>query len=395
MTFVILTHNEETVFRLLDQLIGQRVVIIDDESKEEYRRRLEDHAAKPIVVVRHLLLNFAAQRNYANTLIGQEWIFMIDADETLEFRASTMAEMLDNIASSGIDTISVRRRNVVYKSDGRREEFEENHIRGYRNIGLKWKGPVHEAMQPGAATLKSSFCIRHEKTEDHQKNQHDFYSLLNSKILLSYCVTESVRDAFVCAQIGQQRLPSNCKQLIVSEAPLGSLNISPYFVVNPEIGSGESLNLSRQRNLAIRYAIENGFDWLVILDCDSLVLDIKKMPSSGYGTAWVWWQEKGELLSKVSRDKTDRWTERSWFILGRDVFTQPWCRFDEGYVGYGFQDWDFHEHVVTRNGIQRTESDIRAVHLWHAPRSAMGSGNSERFHRKRDEYALANHPQTC
>lgn len=388
MNFVILTHNNDKVFPLLDSLVGQKVWIVDDESDRAYVERMRAHPSKPSIHMRRLLLDFSAQRNHILQFLPQDaWICMIDSDEQLDFDPNELVKCSE--VNWAAPSIWMDRYNWITDGEGRRSLFNtEIHYRCYRNSDNFWKNPIHEEPPQRQAGFHFKGNISHEKTMDYWSEQSRFYDLFKRKILLTYCVTDSVREDFLRAQALQPTLPPNVKQLVIANA---QMELPPHIdcVWNNEVGDGESFNLATQRNLAINYAIEKQYDWLFILDCDSIIIDIKKLPESGYGTAKIWMQQEGEPFSAVDWNEKERWDEYSWFVLGRELFSKSWCRFDEAYKGSYHQDWDFHEHVIYRNGIARTESDVRAVHLWHPRRSDARPDNHERFEKKRAEYRAA------
>lgn len=389
MNFVILTHNNEKVFPLLDSLVGQKVWIVDDESERAYVQRMQEHPSKPIIMMRRLLLDFSAQRNHILQFIPQnEWICMIDSDEQLEFDPNELVKCSET--NFGAASIALDRYNWVIDASGERKLFSvEKKVRCYRNTPSNlWVGALHEHLPEFDNCFHFSGKIIHEKTQDYWDKQSRFYEIFKQKILLSYCVSEAVLPDFREAQFLQPKLPFNVKQLAVSNRPIVWFN-DIESIWDKQVGDGESFNLAVQRNLAIGYAIERGYDWLVILDVDSILLDIKHLPESGYSSAMIWKQHQDEPLSAVDWNQKERWQECSWFVLGRDIFSKNWCRFDESYKGAYHQDLDFHEHVLTRNGISRPESGVRAAHLWHPQRMPLIPQNEALFQWKRKEFQEA------
>jgi glycosyltransferase involved in cell wall biosynthesis len=211
-SFAITTHNEgEYIQRLLDQLIphcratGDEMVILDDYSDDEETKWILSGITRSSVVdgdtfrlrlaSRKLNGDFAAHKNHLNAICRGEYIFQIDADETLH------PNLLENLhavldANETVDLFAIPRVNTV---EGLTEEdikrwgwrinekgwvmFPDYQTRLYRNHpDIKWVGQVHERIT-GHKTMtplpaEEEWSLYHGKTIERQRKQNEFYSTL-------------------------------------------------------------------------------------------------------------------------------------------------------------------------------------------------------------------------
>lgn len=191
-------------------------------------------------------------------------------------------------------------------------------------------------------------------------------------ILLAYCVSTSLMPTLERSFAVQREFPlaSDCTSTLISNKGF------------PPIGDGPDFNLARARNYAIGFARIVNADWIVCLDSDSVWLGVSRLPESGYGLPLIRFQRKGESLDCQSAQRIQRgqnWQHGSWFILRRDIFTQPWCRFDERFVGHGYEDWDFNRNILAAHGVHRSDTDAHALHLYHSIRSRPLAANRDLF----------------
>lgn len=158
----------------------------------------------------------------------------------------------------------------------------------------------------------------------------------------------------------------------------GWMDDLPCAVV--DCGEGDDFCISKARNAAIGFARREGYDWVVLLDADHVVLNPMELaPRSGFGapmTAWQWEHEGFPLDLSAA----ERWMESQWWILGREHFGRQFC---EQFVGYGFEEVDFQRHVMA--DVPVTETDLRVVHLWH-PRRAARWADVQLFEQRKREY---------
>ena len=205
VSFAITTHDEgECISDLLSQLqehieenkTDDEIVILDDFSSDpDTVYILEKYSSFPYVQVhrRALEKDFGAQKNYLNTLCTGDYIFQIDADETL---APGLLQNLHAIlaGNSQVDLFYIPRVNIV-------EGLTDEHInqwgwtvnengwvmwpdfqtRLYKNNSeITWTGKVHERIVGFGlfAHLPEDeiYAIVHRKQIERQEEQNALYA---------------------------------------------------------------------------------------------------------------------------------------------------------------------------------------------------------------------------
>ena len=204
VSFAITTHDEgECISDLLSQLqehieenkTDDEIVIVDDFSSDpDTVYILENYSNFPYVQVhrRALEKDFGSQKNYLNTLCTGDYIFQIDADETL---APGLLQNLHAILAGNpqVDLFYVPRVNIV-------EGLTDEHInqwgwtvnddgwvmwpdfqtRLYKNKPeILWAGAVHERIGGfgNFAHLPEEevYAIIHRKQIERQEEQNALY----------------------------------------------------------------------------------------------------------------------------------------------------------------------------------------------------------------------------
>ncbi len=202
ISYSILTHNETDS---LDQLLGRlfeykdpddEVIIVDDHSDNEKTIELLETYSSIYDLryeQRHLMKDFAGQKNYLRKMCSGDYIFNIDADEL------PTKQLIGNLKSiletnPKIDLLLVPRINTV-------EGLTDEHVRywgwqvndrGWINFpdwqprihrnrsNIHWTKPVHEIMEGYAEysflPTEPEYCLTHHKTIDRQEKQNAFYS---------------------------------------------------------------------------------------------------------------------------------------------------------------------------------------------------------------------------
>jgi glycosyltransferase involved in cell wall biosynthesis len=205
ISFAITTHNEGAYIQeLLDQLVpyceetGDEIVIVDDFSTDDFTRSiLHGYAtAENIHLYEHALNNdFAAHKNFLNSMCSGDYIFQIDADETLH--PNLLAYLHDIVGHyTDIDLFLIPRVNVV---NGLTQEdiqrwgwsvndlgwvmFPDYQTRLYKNhASIKWEGKVHERITgfktQAPLPAEEEWSLYHIKDIGRQRMQNDFYSTI-------------------------------------------------------------------------------------------------------------------------------------------------------------------------------------------------------------------------
>ena len=209
ISFFVTAYNEyEDLKRLLGQLTqvikhsDELVIQLDSKATVEVITLVDEFIAKnkdSILIKKcHFDLNgdFASFKNNGKSYCTKEWIFQIDADETLSETFSTVIHQV--LESNGeIDLMSVPRVNIVKgleQNDVIRWGWQLNNQswvnwpdlqhRIFRNKPeIKWVNKVHEKIVGWRtyAELPSeddSYALYHIKDIDRQRMQNEFYSTL-------------------------------------------------------------------------------------------------------------------------------------------------------------------------------------------------------------------------
>lgn len=204
VSFAVTVHNEgEYIERLLRQLreyieeneTGDEIVILDDFSDDiDTISTLEEYSNLPFVQLhrRALERNFGAQKSHLNTLCTGDYIFQIDADETL---APELLENLHTIleANAMVDLYWIPRVNTVEGLTAEHIErwgwrvnddgwvmWPDYQSRLYRNSpDIVWIGKVHERIDGHENFVRlpelKDYSILHDKHIDRQEEQNAFY----------------------------------------------------------------------------------------------------------------------------------------------------------------------------------------------------------------------------
>tara|TARA_B110000285_G_scaffold21195_1_gene20553 strand:+ start:199 stop:834 length:636 start_codon:yes stop_codon:yes gene_type:complete len=209
ISFLVTAYNEhEELQRLLDQLIkvieptDELVLQLDTKATEQVIRLVDGFIVKhggPITIKKcHFSLdgNFAAFKNNAKSYCTKDWVFQIDADETLSETFCTAVHQVLEV-NEEIDLISIPRVNIVKglkQNDITNWHWQvnqhgwvnwpDNQHRIFRNKPeIKWVNKVHEKIVGWQtyAELPSeddSYALYHIKDIDRQRAQNEFYSTL-------------------------------------------------------------------------------------------------------------------------------------------------------------------------------------------------------------------------
>ena len=204
ISYSILTHNEtDSLLKLIDFLVSFRdkedeIVILDDYSDNEKTKEILDimvsmHELK--FEQRHLLKDYAGQKNYLKNMCSGDYIINIDADELPHKQViKNIKEILES--NSTVDLYYVPRINTV---DG----MTQDHInkwrwqvneRGWINFpdwqgriwrnrpNIRWEKPVHEMLvgfkEYAFLPQEEEYCFYHPKTIEQQEKQNNFYSTI-------------------------------------------------------------------------------------------------------------------------------------------------------------------------------------------------------------------------
>lgn len=205
ISFAVTTHNEgQYIQTLLDQLVpycaesGDEIVVVDDHSTDELTiSLLNTYSVDNTIRLFHHELNgdFAGHKNYLTEQCLGDYIFQIDADETLHPNLLTyLHDIVDN--NQNVDLFFLPRVNIVNgltDEDIRRWGWQVNEkgwvmfpdyqTRLYRNhVDIRWEGKVHERIVGAKVTAplpdEEEWSIIHTKDIERQRLQNEFYSTI-------------------------------------------------------------------------------------------------------------------------------------------------------------------------------------------------------------------------
>ena len=201
ISYSILVHNEDETFeKLLHRLIEYKqpqdeIVVLDDYSDNEKTKAVLDYYSSTCDIIldqRHLLNDYASQKNYLKGMCTGDYTFNLDADEIITHWF--MKDIHEILEGNEVDLIFVPRINTV-------EGITEQHVRAwgwqinekgwinypdwqgriFRNRpNIRWEKPVHEQLT-GFQTyahlpMEQKYSIVHPKTIDRQMKQNQKYS---------------------------------------------------------------------------------------------------------------------------------------------------------------------------------------------------------------------------
>ena len=204
ISYSILAHNEtDSLQNLLDFLIKRKdeedeIVILDDFSDNEETKRLLDFFVSVHEIKfekRHLLGDFAQQKNHLKNMCSGDYIFNLDADEIPHQRMMNNLKPILEVNPT-VDLYYVPRVNTV---DGLTQEHI-NHWRwnvnekGWVNWpdwqgriwknrpNIKWERPVHEILvgfkEYAHLPAEEEFAFYHPKDIKKQEKQNQFYGTI-------------------------------------------------------------------------------------------------------------------------------------------------------------------------------------------------------------------------
>jgi glycosyltransferase involved in cell wall biosynthesis len=204
VSYSILTHNEtDSLLKLIEFIVKHKdkedeIVILDDYSDNEKTKEILDtmcsiHEFK--FEQRHLLKDYASQKNHLKNMCSGDYIFNLDADELPnKWLIKNIKGILE--ANPTIDLYWVPRVNTV-------EGLTQDHIqqwgwnvneKGWVNFpdyqgriwrnrpNIMWKNPVHEVLEGYKEhtflPAEEEFCFYHPKDIGRQEKQNEFYDTI-------------------------------------------------------------------------------------------------------------------------------------------------------------------------------------------------------------------------
>ena len=201
VSYAILTHNEDKELKkLLDFLIKHKdkkdeIVILDDYSDNKKTMEILDFYVPKYDIVyeqRHLLKDFANQKNYLTRMCKGEYIINIDADEIphkqLMINMKTILKSnptIDLYYVPRVNTVNGLTNEHVQKWGWRIDDkgwvnFPDWQGRIWRNRpNIRWEKPVHERLvgfkEYTHLPAEKEYSFIHHKEIKKQEQQNNFY----------------------------------------------------------------------------------------------------------------------------------------------------------------------------------------------------------------------------
>ena len=204
LSYSLLTHNETNSLLKLVEFIAKykdeedEIVILDDFSDNQKTKEILETMCSIYEIKfeqRHLLKDYAGQKNYLKNMCSGDYIFNLDADELPHKSLMTNIKSILE-ANPTIDLYWVPRINMV---EGIKQEhidkwrwqvnekgwinFPDYQGRIWRNRpNIMWKNKVHEKLvgykEHTFLPQEEEFCFYHLKTIDKQERQNSFYETI-------------------------------------------------------------------------------------------------------------------------------------------------------------------------------------------------------------------------
>jgi hypothetical protein len=204
------------------------------------------------------------------------------------------------------------------------------------------------------------------------------------KYLIAYNVISSALNRFHYVQSVQRRhYPQITKydRIVVSERELHI----PGFktILCPNFGTEDNLCVAASRNSGMRYAQKNGYDYVLLLDIDAVVLeDLFPIEPRKFSAT-------NNYHSKEEEFKNNNYTgiynsgpehyDGGFYLFHKDILHLRWC---EEFRGHFYEDIDFWYGVldydpVSPKATAARQGFIKTMHIWHPRRPDKGGSEME------------------
>ena len=204
ISYSMLTHNEtDSLLELIEFIVKHKdeedeIVILDDYSDNKETKKILDATVSIYDIKfeqRHLMKDYASQKNHLKNMCSGDYIFNLDADELPnKWLINNIKTILE--ANKSVDLYWIPRVNTV---DGLTEQhiqqwgwnvnergwvnFPDYQGRIWRNRpNIMWKNKVHEVLmgykEHTYLPAEEQFCFYHPKDIDRQEKQNEFYNTI-------------------------------------------------------------------------------------------------------------------------------------------------------------------------------------------------------------------------
>ena len=148
ISVIIITLNEENnIGRCLNSIrdIADEIVVVDSLSTDNTEKICSEYDVR---FVKQKWLGFSDQKNFANSLSSNDWIFSIDADEVVspKLKDSILKLKEDNITDNQVFTLN-RLTNYCGKWIYHCGWYPDRKIRIWNKKSGQWDGTIHETIK--------------------------------------------------------------------------------------------------------------------------------------------------------------------------------------------------------------------------------------------------------
>lgn len=180
---IITLNEQDNIDKCLNSLkdLVEEIILVDSGSTDKTVEIAKKLKAK--VYVRNFD-NFANQKNYALSLVSNDWVFSIDADETVSKDLSDEIKIAVN--DSKYDGFLIPRKNFILGKEIKYSRWSpDKHIWLWKKSKGQWKGQVHEevVVNGKVGQLKNSKIHYQDKTIQEFINTNNHYSQIQAERL--------------------------------------------------------------------------------------------------------------------------------------------------------------------------------------------------------------------
>ncbi len=209
ITAVIITHNEErNIRRCLNSVqdVADEIVVLDSFSTDGTRKICDEFNVK---FMSQQWRGYSEQKNLANSLASNDWIFSIDADEEL---SDELKKSISELKNKDVPDDNVFSMNRLTNYCGRWIRhcgwYPDRKIRIWNRNKGSWQGEIHETIEFSSAVkekvLKGDLLhYSFETAQDYENQQFKFAKMrgrhyfMKEKKHASFFMTVSPVFAFV------------------------------------------------------------------------------------------------------------------------------------------------------------------------------------------------------
>lgn len=184
VSVTVITKNEEQEIRASLESVrwASEIVVVDSGSTDRTVEIAKEFTGR---ILQHDFVDFASQKNYANSQVSHDWILNLDADERC---SPELAREIAQLPEKGPEAYWILRRNQF---QGRWIRhcgwYPDYKLRLYRRGAGQWQGKVHESVQidKGNPVAKLDGTIEHytyRNFDRYLRSVHQFSRLASEQM---------------------------------------------------------------------------------------------------------------------------------------------------------------------------------------------------------------------